>query len=177
LPVVFAANLSDEATARGIEVDTGRLSQLLVAPVHLTAGRSGRGVMAALTDAVALARRHRAYLSGAAPRGTAPARVYGPQAELQIEKLARSVASGHSLGAAAFDPSGLGLATLVDEGAVSARGAATLQLGQALEVARWRVAEAWAGQVERRREVPPGSPTGSPSGAPRRGRACPSSSA
>ena len=154
LPVVFAANLSDEAEARGIEVDTGRLSQLLVMPVHLTTGRTGRGVTAALRDAVALALKHRAFLAGAAPRGTAPARAYGPAAELQIEKLTRSMTSGHSLGAAALDLTGQGLGTLVDDRAVSARGAATLQLGQALEAVRWRIADEWARQVERRREVP-----------------------
>ncbi len=154
LPIVFAANLADEAEARGIDVDTGRLSQLLVAPVHLTAGRSGRGVRAALAEVVSLARRHRAFVAGAAPRGTAPARVYGAGLELQIEKLTRPFAVAHSLGAAALDVSGLGLAALVDERAVSARGAATLQLGQALEAVRWQVADHWAGQVERRRDVP-----------------------
>jgi small GTP-binding protein len=38
LPIVVAANLSDEATRRGIDIDAGRLSQLLLAPVHLTNG-------------------------------------------------------------------------------------------------------------------------------------------
>src|ERR1035437_2899353 len=60
LPIVFAANLSDEATARGIDVDAGRLSQLLAAPVHKTIGRSGRGVGAAVAQAVSLARQRRA---------------------------------------------------------------------------------------------------------------------
>jgi ferrous iron transport protein B len=83
LPIVFAANLADEATARGIDLDSGRLSQLLAAPVHVTTGRSGRGVQAAVAQAVSLARQRRARLAGAAPRGTVPARVYGPQLELQ----------------------------------------------------------------------------------------------
>ena len=154
LPVVFAANLADESEARGIDLDAGRLSQLLVAPVHMTAGRSGHGVREALADAVSLARRHRAFLAGAAPRGTVPARVYGPRLETEIEKLTRQLAGGHSLGAAALDMSGSGLAAFVDERAVSARGAATLQLGRDLESIRWQIAERWASQVERRREVP-----------------------
>ena len=154
LPIVFAANLADEASARGIDVDAGRLSQLLVAPVHVTAGRSGRGVKAALEDVVALARRHRAFVDGAAPRGTAPARLYGPAAELQIEKLTKVAIPNHSLGAAAADATGLGLAAFVDDRVVSARGAATLQLGAALESVRWQIADRWAAQVERRRDVP-----------------------
>src|ERR1035437_5217122 len=60
LPIVFAANLADEATARGVDVDAGRLSQLLAAPVHKTIGRSGRGVGAAVAQAVSLARQRRA---------------------------------------------------------------------------------------------------------------------
>ncbi len=154
LPVVFAANLSDEATARGIDVDAGRLSQLLAAPVHETIGRSGRGVGAAVAQAVSLARQRRARLAGAAPRGTVPARVYGPQLELQLDTLARTIAPGHSLGAAALDTDGWGLGEMVGESVISARGAASLRLGQTLESARWRVAADWAKQVERRRDVP-----------------------
>lgn len=154
LPIVFAANLTDEASARGIDLDAGRLSQLLAAPVHETTGRSGRGVGAAVAEAANLARQRRAFLAGAAPRGTVPARVYGPQLELQLDDLARSIAPAHSLGAAAFDADGWGLGELVGESVISARGAAALRLGAALESARWRVAANWATQVERRRDVP-----------------------
>jgi ferrous iron transport protein B len=154
LPIVLAANLADEASARGIDVDAGRLSQLLAAPVHVTTGRAGRGVEAAVAAATGLARQRRAFLAGAAPRGTVPARVYGPELELQLDSLARTIAPAHSLGAAALDATGWGLGELVAQSAISARGAASLRLGQALESARWRVAAEWAAQVERRRDVP-----------------------
>ena len=68
LPIVFAANLSDEAAARGIDLDSGRLSQLLVAPVYVTTGRTGSGVSAAIAQVLSLARQRRAFLAGAAPR-------------------------------------------------------------------------------------------------------------
>ncbi len=60
LPIVVAANLADEAAAHGIELDAGRLSQLLVAPVHRTVGRKGIGVDAAVGDAIRLASRRAA---------------------------------------------------------------------------------------------------------------------
>jgi ferrous iron transport protein B len=153
LPIVFAANLADDAAARGIEVDTGRLSQLLAAPVFLTAGRTGRGVAQAVAAAVSRARQRRSVLAGGAPRGTVPARVYELRLELQLDALARQGAPAHSLGAAALDAIGWGLGELVDESAISPRGAASLRLGEALESARWHVAAAWAAQVERRRDV------------------------
>ncbi len=154
LPIVFVANLADEASARGIDVDAGRLSQLLAAPVHVTTGRIGRGVQSAVEDAVGLARQRRAFRAGAAPRGTVPARVYGPQLEMQLDKLSRTMEPAHSLGAAALDATGWGLGELVGEAALSARGAASLNLGAALDSVRWRVAADWAAQVERRRDVP-----------------------
>ncbi len=154
LPIVFAANLADEASARGIDLDSGRLSQLLAAPVHVTTGRSGRGVQAAVAQVVSLARQRRAFLGGASPRGTIPVRVYGSQLEMQLDKLARAITPAQSLGAAALDATGWGLGELVGGSVISARGAASLQLGGALESARWRVAADWAAQVERHRDVP-----------------------
>src|SRR5512147_1636017 len=59
LPIVVAANLADEAEAHGIELDLGRLSQLLAAPVHRTVGRRGTGIHAALADAIRLAEARR----------------------------------------------------------------------------------------------------------------------
>ena len=153
LPIVFAANLADDAVARGIDVDTGRLSQLLASPVFLTAGRSGRGVAQAVAAAVSRARQRRAVLGGGAPRGTVPARAYDLPLELRLDELARRTATAHSLGAAALDTIGWGLGELVDESVVSARGAASIRLADVLEPARWRVAQAWATQVERRRDV------------------------
>ena len=146
LPMVVATNLSDEAAARGLEVDTGRLSQLLAAPVHRTVGRTGQGVGAAVADAILLARRRRAVRSnGASPSGTQPASPYPMVVEAELAAATREIAA-HSLGAAAFDEGGL--AGLVVAGDVSARGAATLRMGDALESARWDVAERWAKQVE-----------------------------
>jgi ferrous iron transport protein B len=154
LPVVFVANLADEAAARGVDVDGGRLSQLLAAPVCLTVGRTGSGVSEAMARVVGLANQRRAFLGGAAPRGTVPARVYGPQLERQIEAMAAGASHDHSLGAAALDTMGWGLRELVDNSVISTRGAASIRLGQMLEPARWRVASDWAAQVERRRDVP-----------------------
>jgi len=114
LPVVFVANLADEAAARGIDVDAGRLSQLLTAPVYLTVGRTGSGVADAMARVVGVARQRRAFLGGAAPRGTVPARIYGPQLERQIEAMAGDTTTAHSLGAAALDTMGWGLRDLVD---------------------------------------------------------------
>ncbi len=154
LPVVVAANLADEAERHGLEVDTGRLSQLLVAPVHRTSGRIGEGVDGAVADAVELARRRRAVQAGdASPRATAPAALYPFAVEQRLRDEAQAVTSVHSLGAAAYDESGL--ATLVSEGALSARGAAAIRLADVLDPLRWRVAEDWAAQVELRRDVRP----------------------
>jgi len=155
LPIVVAANLADEAAARGVELDTGRLAQLLVAPVQLTVGRDGRGVARALDEAIRLARRRRDALAGASPRGTGRAAIHPAAIELRIEAEARSFATAgppigaRSLGAAAIDEDGLG--ALVASGALSARGAATLRLADVLEGPRWEVARRWADQVERRR--------------------------
>jgi ferrous iron transport protein B len=153
LPVVFAANLADEAEAHGIALDTGRLSQMLAAPVHLTVGRTGLGVAAAVADAVRLARSRRARLAGAAPRSTAPARIYSLALELQLGRDARRMGTARSLGAAAAGAT-LDLEGLIASSVVSPRGAATLGMAESLEPDRWRVAANWATQVERRNDVP-----------------------
>lgn len=152
LPVVFAANLADEAAKRGIEVDSGRLAQLLNGPVHTTCGRTGQGVDAAVGDAVELAAQRRGVLEGTrSPRGSAPAPVYGFREDVELRRTADELAAVHrSLGAAAAaDP----LAAAVSRGVVSARGAASIRLAPVLEPRRWAVAADWAGQVERRRDV------------------------
>ncbi len=154
LPVVFVANMADEAAARGVGVDAGRLSQLLAAPVHLTVGRTGAGVGEAMSRAVGLARQRRAFLGGAAPRGTVPARIYGPALERQIAAMAETATASHSLGAAALDTMGWGLNELVDESIISARGAASIRLAALLEPVRWRISSDWATQVERRSDAP-----------------------
>jgi ferrous iron transport protein B len=153
LPIVFAANLADEAAAHGIAVDAGRLSQLLAAPVHITVGRNGQGVAAAVADAVRLARFRQERLAGGPSRGTVPARIYGLDLEMQLNSAAGRLRPSQSLGAAA-DAMSIQLAGLVAASAVSARGAATLQLAEALEPVRWDVAAGWAARVERRTDVP-----------------------
>ncbi len=156
LPIVVAANLADEAARQGIEVDRGRLSQLLVAPVIETSGRTGIGVDRALEAVVRRAQQRRAFRAHtASPRGTLPAPVYGPALELELERTGRRLAAATSLGAAALDLSGAGAA--LHRGLVSPRGAATIELSEALEPIRWRVAGEWVGQVERRRGVRTGA--------------------
>ncbi len=145
LPVVVAANLSDEADARGVGVDSGRLSQLLAVPVHRTSGRSGAGVDEAVAHAVRLAAHRRSVAAGAAsPHGTVPARIYG-SLEPDIDRVSARIRSGRSLGAASADA--LGLGAYVEAGRVSSRGAATLELGEVLEAPRWAVAERWAREL------------------------------
>ncbi|HEX8940852.1 MAG TPA: ferrous iron transporter B [Candidatus Limnocylindrales bacterium] len=147
LPLVVAANLADEALSRGLRLDAGRLSQLLAGPVHLTVGREGRGVEAALADALRLAeQRRRVRDEAASPRGTVPARIYPPSVERELASAADRLEGLHSLGAAAADD--LGLAAFVARSAVSPRGAATLEAAATLEPLRWDVAARWAGQVE-----------------------------
>ncbi len=156
LPVVLAANLVDEAEARGLELDAGRLSQLLAAPVHLTAGRTGRGVAEAVGDALRLAdQRRRVRDEGASPRGTLPASGYPLDVELRLARRAGALATeaapapgaARSLGAAAVEAGGEP-ARLVASAAISPRGAATIELGPDLEPSRWAIAADWAAQVE-----------------------------
>jgi ferrous iron transport protein B len=154
LPIVFAANLADEAAAHGIEVDTGRLSQLLSAPVHLTIGRTGSGVDHAVEDAVRLAKQRRERLAGAAPRGTIPARIYDLELERRLTEGGRRLAHDRSLGAAAAHELPPGLRQLVTGSVISPRGAVALAMAAELEPARWQIASGWATQVERRRDVP-----------------------
>ena len=151
LPIVFAANLVDEAAGHGIEVDTGRLSQLLAAPVHLTNGRRGSGVREAVADAVRLANYRRERLAGASPRSTVPARIYDLDLERHLTERAREMQTGRSLGAASV--AAPALRDLVAGSIVSPRGAAALAMAADLEPARWRVGGDWAAQVERRRDV------------------------
>ena len=156
LPVVVAVNLADEADRRGIDLDLGRLSQLLLAPVHRLVARDGSGVDAAVRDAVALARQRRAVAEGvASPRATIPAAVYPIALEAALAAGARELggpAGARSLGAAAFDPDGL--LALVSRGAISPRGAASLRMADALEAARWDVAARWSAAVETASNLP-----------------------
>jgi ferrous iron transport protein B len=152
LPIVVAANLADEADRHGIDVDAGRLSQLLVAPVHLTNGRLGHGVRAAVRDAIRLAERRRAVRDGTrGPRATGPAPLYPPSVELALREEATTLGGLRSVGAAVADPSGLG--RFIEAGAISPRGGASIARAAELEPIRWQVADAWAAQIERLRDV------------------------
>ena len=148
LPIVVAANLADEARANGVEIDVGRLSQLLAAPVHRTVGRTGEGVSSAMTAAVRLATgradgRHPGVLGHAPP--------YSATAVRAVEAVAGRTT--RSLGAAAAAEATL---PVLDASGISPIGSATLQLARLLEPERWAVADRWAAQVERRRAVSPG---------------------
>ena len=152
LPIVVAVNLADDATQHGIDIDTGRLSQLLLAPVHLTNGRSGEGVHAALRDVIRLAARRRAVRLGtAAPSSTTPASAYDIGLEARIGAAGAGFHDLRSVGAAAMDETGLG--RLIEAGLTNRRGAATISLGHELEAARTEIARGWATQVERLRTV------------------------
>ena len=125
LPIVVAANLSDEAEGHGIDVDAGRLSQVLLAPVHLTNGRSGHGVRAAARDAIRLAQQRRAVRLGERlPRATQHAPTYPPAVERELQAEAQHLLGLRSVGAAAIDPSGIGRLIAISHD-VSAQGSAS----------------------------------------------------
>ena len=147
LPVVVALNLSDEAAGHGIDVDAGRLSQLLAVPVRRTVARTGEGVDGAVGLAVARAQRRRGVRAGThSPRALVPAGTYPPAVEAALARAAGELPTSHALGAAALDPSGLG--SLVGGGAISARGAAAILLPQLVDPARRELAARWAAEVE-----------------------------
>lgn len=147
LPVVVALNLSDEAAARGVDVDAGRLGQLLAVPVRRTVARSGSGVTDVVALAVARARRRRGVLAGTrSPRALVPAATYGSAVEAALGRTAAELPTSHALGAGTMDPAGLG--ALVGLGAVSARGAATLLRPDLVAPARREMAGRWAAEVE-----------------------------
>ena len=153
LPIVFAANLADDARRAGVILDTGRLSQLLAAPVHATVARSGEGVDDAVGDAVRLAVDTKVARSeGTHLRLAQPAGIYPPLLERSLAETARHFARASSLGAAVYDPRGL--KALVDGRAVGGMGAASIELADALEAPRWAVSARWAAQVERHTLVP-----------------------
>ena len=147
LPVVVALNLADDAAARGIDVDAGRLSQLLAVPVRRTVARTGEGVAGAVALAAIRARRRRGVRAGThSPRALVPADRYAADVERALSAAAAELPTSPALGAAPFDPSGLG--GFVASGAISPRGAATLLLPQLVDAHRRRVAERWATEVE-----------------------------
>ena len=142
LPLVVAANLADEAAAHGIELDLGRLSQLLVAPVVRCVGRRGEGTKQAVAAAID---RATAFRASAGTRRTAPAIPYPPLVVARVNSLARTFA-----GAEATDRI---LSAAVATHLLPPVGAASIAASATLEPERWDVAERWARQVERRHSV------------------------
>jgi ferrous iron transport protein B len=145
LPIVVAANLADEAAAHGIELDLGRLSQLLAAPVHRTVGRRGTGVQAALADAIRLAERNLRVPTTEDVRARMPAPPYPPMLVRTVGALASRLDAGEP-------PTGLRpeLRAGFEAGTLHAFAAATLASADQLEPERWAVAARWAGEVEQR---------------------------
>jgi ferrous iron transport protein B len=139
LPIVVAANLADEAAARGLEPDIGRLSQLLAAPVVRTVGRTGDGVHRAI-GAVIRAAAHRTA-DGRPARRTSPVPPYRAAVVGRVQAAARELPGE--------------LRSHVTAGRLSPIGAATLAAAAELEPERWAVAERWAAQVDRRIAVAP----------------------
>jgi ferrous iron transport protein B len=147
LPVVVALNLADEADAHGIEIDAGRLSQLLAVPVRRTVARTGSGVASAVALAAARAHRRDGVRAGThSPRALVPASTYPPAVERALASAAAGLPTSRALGAAPMDPSGLG--GLVAAGALSPRGAATLLLPGLVDQVRRDLAARWAAEVE-----------------------------
>lgn len=144
LPIVVAANLSDEAEAHGISFDVGRLSQLLAAPVHRTVGRRGIGVQAALGDAVRLATR-----GGAVAVDNARPMTPIPPYPAAIVRSVGALAARLRIGDVPVDLDPM-LAAGVVAGTVRPIAAATLAATDALEPERWALAARWAAQVENR---------------------------
>ena len=147
LPIVVAANLSDEADAHGIQLDIGRLSQLLAAPVHRTVGRRGTGVHAALADAIRVAERSRRV-----PRDDVRPMVSIPPYPSELVRSVGRLAARLRAGEAAPELSP-GLADGIADGIVRPLAAATLARAAQLEPERWALAARWADQVEQRDSV------------------------
>ncbi len=144
LPIVVAANLADEAQAHGIEIELGRLSQLLAAPVHRTVGRHGDGVREAVGDAVRLAEERRDAPTGEGrPSSSIPP--YQPDLVRTVGGLAARLRAGTSR-----DEIDVALRAGLATGTVSPLAAATIASAGRLEPERWALAASWALQVERR---------------------------
>ena len=141
LPIVVAANLADEAEAHGIELDLGRLSQLLAAPVYRTVGRRGTGVQAALADAIRLAEGRRdAPADEWSPLTSTPP--YRPDLVRAVGGLAARLRAGES-------PDQLDSAVRAGlaAGTIPPLAAATIASADRLEPERWTLAAKWAAQV------------------------------
>jgi ferrous iron transport protein B len=143
LPIVVAANLADEAEAHGIELDLGRLSQLLAAPVHRTVGRRGSGVRAALADAIRLAERHRDAPDDTAAMTSVPP--YRPELVRSVGGLAARLRADRPPEDLDVD-----IRAGLTAGTIQPLAAAIITSAARLEPERWALAASWAAQVERR---------------------------
>jgi len=149
IPYVVAANLADEATARGIDLDLGRLSQLLAAPVYRTVGRHGTGVAAVVGEAIRLAGARRREVARTT-HAVLPRPPYRPDVVRRISVLAHELATPRRVTGPTADQ---GFHAAVAGGLLSPVGAATLAAADVLEPERWAVAGRWAREVEQRRTV------------------------
>jgi len=59
IPLVLALNMSDEAKTRGIEIDLGKLSELIGIPIVPTVGHKGEGMRELLSQAIKVAYKSR----------------------------------------------------------------------------------------------------------------------
>ena len=146
LPIVVAANLADEAAAHGIELDLGRLSQLLAAPVHRTVGRRGTGVRSAFADAIRLAERRARTPSASDVRASAAIPPYPAQLVMTVGAMADRLRAGSADGSVHLDPD---LRAALDDGRLRPLAAATISNAARLEPERWAVAASWTAEVER----------------------------
>ncbi len=160
LPVVVAANLTDEASAHGIELDVGLLAQRLLMPVVPTVARDpdgasaeGGGVGRAIDHAIARARRRRGVADRTqSPRSTVPAPLYPARVEWSLEREASTTYRiSPSLGAAAVGASPI--ADAVAAGLISPRGAASIAMHDVLAPYRRAAARDWVGAATRHRDV------------------------
>ena len=148
LPIVVAANLSDEAAAHGVTLDLGRLSQLLVAPVVRTVGRRGQGTREAVAAAV---ERGVAFHAGALHATAFPPYSMGTVAA--ANRLAKAFGAGSSAAGDDAQDTNLALAAAIRAKTITPIGAATIALEPTLDAERWQIAARWTEQVEQRRDV------------------------
>jgi ferrous iron transport protein B len=154
VPIVVAANLADEAATHGVELDAGRLSQLLAAPVVPMVARDGRGVSDALRASLRVARRRRRASPALPYGGTAMAALRALRSRIEAAASGSGAAPPADVVGSATADVPAGVLAALGEGLLTSRAAATLAAAATLDPARHAVAERWAAQVERHRDVP-----------------------
>lgn len=91
IPLVGALNMSDEAEAKGLRIDSGILSETLGIPLVKTVGTSGSGVEGLLDAVLGTLAVHDTPAVGAVGAGKAPG--YGAEIESKLGPLAEIIAS------------------------------------------------------------------------------------